>query len=174
MIEMLSLCINDFFKKKFILLSILPFILSLLAIGLVLIFGANELFDLLKQSLISTDFSFIDETKQGFLVSLLSFDITRILVMSIFYTLGGLLGILLSVIIAVIIAGFLTPIVTKFVDQKYYNTKLKSQVDSVRVIKIFLAVFFKFILILLITIPFLFVPFLNLFIINVPFFLSFL
>ena len=173
MIEILSLCINDFFKKKFILLSILPFISSLLVIGLILIFGANELFDLLKQSLISTDFSFIDETKQGFLVSLLSFDITRILVMSIFYTLGGLLGILLSVIIAAIIVGFLTPIVTKFVDQKYYNTKLKSQVGSVKVIKISLAVFFKFILILLITIPFVFVPFLNLFIINVPFFYLF-
>ena len=77
MIEILSLCINDFFKKKFILLSILPFISSLLVIGLVLIFGANELFDLLKQSLISTDFSFIDETKQGFLVSLLSSDTSK-------------------------------------------------------------------------------------------------
>ncbi|AII15132.1 hypothetical membrane protein (EI24 domain) [Campylobacter iguaniorum] len=173
MINLLRLSINDFFTKKFILLSLLPFFISILLFSTLMIFGGNELFEILKAGAISGDYSFIDESEHGFLVAILSFQAVKFLIVGMFYILSGFFAVMLSIIFAAIIAGFLTPTVTKFVNQKYYKFTLKDDISTLKIIKISLVIFAKFLLILLICLPFLFVPVINLFVINIPFFYLF-
>ena len=72
--------------------------------------------------------------------------------------------------IALIVAGFLTPVVTKEINKRHYNYVLKSEVSTARVLKVMTVEIMKFLGILLVCLPLLFVPVLNFFIINVPFF----
>ncbi|EAI5647556.1 EI24 domain-containing protein [Campylobacter fetus] len=169
MINIINLCIGDFFKKKFILLSLLPTVFSVIVFSSLIIFGGSELLIALKN--LASNGEFLD--KDGIVATILSFSIVKALILSSFYIFSGFFVIILSSALAGIIAGFLTPIVTKYVNKKYYNINIDSEVTTSRVIKISIITFLKFIAILLICIPFLFVPFLNLFIINLPFFYLF-
>ena len=72
--------------------------------------------------------------------------------------------------IALIVAGFLTPVVAKEINKRHYNYVLKSEASTARVLKVMMVEIVKFLGILLVCLPLLFVPFVNFFIINVPFF----
>lgn len=86
------------------------------------------------------------------------------------YVAGSFLVLILSVFIALIVAGFLTPVVANEIKRRHYRNLEISEISTARSVKLIGAVLLKFTAISLISLPFLFVPILNLFIIQLPFF----
>ncbi|OUT12171.1 hypothetical protein B9N63_08435 [Campylobacter concisus] len=172
MINLLRLGFKDFFTAKFIALSILPLCLSIICLAWLSIWGGGEIFDVLSEGARSGNYSFIDtnSTLSSYAIRILSFSATKWIVSILFYVLSTFLTIIISIIIALIVAGFLTPVVTKEINKRHYNYVLKSEVSTARVLKVMTVEIMKFLGILLICLPLLFVPFVNFFIINVPFF----
>lgn len=170
MIKIFQISLNEFLTKKFILLSILPLIISVLVLGGFLVLGGIEFFQMLSDGAKSGNFSFIDESRYPILISILTFAITKWIIIALFYMVGTFLVLLLSVVIALIVAGFLTPIITNHLNKKYYNYDKSTEVSFFTTLRLMLIILLKFLLILIISIPFLFVPVVNIFIINIPFF----
>lgn len=160
--------LGDFLTFRFILLSFLPLVVSLVSlVGLVVYFG-DDIFNIFAQPQIQ-----IYINQGGFIAWLLSLSFVKFMITSSFYVVGIFLAIILSVIIAAIITGFLTPYIVKFINQKYYNYNTTPLPSNFRVFKAIGITFIKFILIFLICIPLLFIPVVNLFILNLPFFYLF-
>ena len=172
MINLLSLGFKDFFTAKFITLSILPLCLSIFSLAWLTIWGGSEIFDVLSEGARSGNYSFIDtnSTLSSYAIRILSFSATKWIVSILFYILSTFLTIIVSIVIALIVAGLLTPVVTKEINKRHYNYVLKSEVSTARVLKVMMIEIMKFLGILLVCLPLLFVPVLNFFIINVPFF----
>ncbi len=172
MINLLRLGFKDFFTAKFIVLSILPLCLSIFSLTWLTIWSGGEIFDLLSDSAKNENFTFLEPNSAlSFIaIKILSFSATKWIVSILFYVLSTFLTIIVSIVIALIVAGFLTPVVTKEINKRHYNYVLKSEVSTARVLKVMMIEIMKFFGILLICLPLLFVPFVNFFIINVPFF----
>ena len=172
MINLLHLGFKDFFTAKFIALSILPLCLSIFSLAWLTIWGGSEIFDVLSEGARSGNYSFIDtnSTLSSYAIRILSFSATKWIVSILFYILSTFLTIIVSIVIALIVAGLLTPVVTKEINKRHYNYVLKSEVSTARVLKVMMIEIMKFLGILLVCLPLLFVPVLNFFIINVPFF----
>ena len=172
MINLLRLGFKDFFTAKFITLSILPLFLSICSLTWLTIWGGGEIFDLLSDGAESGDFGFGDtnSTLSSFAIKILSFSTTKWIISILFYVLSTFLTIIISIIIALIVAGFLTPVVAKEINKRHYNYVLKNEVSTARVLKVMMVEIMKFLGILLVCLPLLFVPVLNFFIINVLFF----
>ena len=172
MINLLRLGFKDFFTAKFIALSILPLCLSIFSLAWLTIWGGSEIFDVLSEGARSGNYSFIDtnSTLSSYAIRILSFSATKWIVSILFYILSTFLTIIVSIVIALIVAGFLTPVVAKEINKRHYNYVLKSEVSTARVLKVMMIEIMKFLGILLVCLPLLFVPVLNFFIINVPFF----
>ncbi|ARR00137.1 EI24 domain-containing protein [Campylobacter porcelli] len=158
----------DFLSLRFILLSILPLVVSLASlIGLVVLFG-DDIFAAFAKPQIQTYAS-----GDGFIAWLISLSLVQFIITSSFYVISIFLAIILSVAIAAVITGFLTPYIVKFINQKYYNYNTTPEPSNIRVLNLIFITFIKFILIFLICIPLLFIPVINLFILNLPFFYLF-
>lgn len=164
------LSFKDFLTPKFLGLSFLPFIVSLVLLGGFMLFGGSELFNALSDGARSGDFSFLDEERFPLVAKVLSYSVTRWLISALFYFAGVFLVIILSLIIAAIVVGFLTPIITKNINEKHYNLTKKSEPSFARVSFLMIKEIGIFTLLLLIALPFLFVPVVRLFIIHIPFF----
>lgn len=170
MVNVFFVSLKDFLTKKFIILSLLPLLVSLLVFGGFIIFGGNELFSILSEGAKSGDYSFLNEAEYPLVTKILTYAITKWIIGALFYVAGTFLVLMLSVFTALLVAGFLTPIVTKDINLKYYNIERSSEVSFLRVTKLMGFDLLKFIGILLLCLPFLFVPLVNLFVINIPFF----
>ena len=161
---------EDFFTRKFILLSLLPFFCPLVILGAVAYFGGSELFSLLSAGAQSGDFSFLDEQRFPIIAKILSFAATKWIIGAIFYALASFAVLMLSVFCALLIAAFLTPTVTKEINARHYRLSRADEASTARVLKLTALEILKFLAILFICSVLLFVPVINLFIINVPFF----
>lgn len=168
--KILKLAIKDFLTAKMLILSLLPLIFCLLTFGVILYFSGAEIFEILSEISASGDISSLSQNAYPILTKILTFWLTKWLIMALFYTAGTFLVLIFSVFCAAFIAGFLTPIIVKDINQKYYQRSLNNDVSTLKIFKISLVEILKFLAILIICVPFLFVPILNLFIINVPFF----
>lgn len=171
MIEIFRQSLRDFLTPKFIALSVLPLVCSVALFGWVVFFGGSELMDALKAGAASGDFAFLDEQSFPFIATLLSFSVTKWIIAAIFYTLGAFLAMFLSVFVALIIAGFLTPVVAKEINARHYKISIKDEIPLTRVLGLSAQVVLKFLGIFLVCLPLIaFVPFVNLLVLNVPFF----
>ena len=165
-----NLAKQDFFTRKFILLSLLPLVCSLIILGTLAFFGGKELFDVLSQGAQSGDFSFLDEQRFPVIAKILSFAATKWIIGAIFSVFASFAVLMLSVFCALIIAAFLTPAVTKEINARHYHLSRTDEASTARVLKLMSVEILKFLAILFICSVLLFVPVINLFIINVPFF----
>ncbi|MDA3048616.1 MULTISPECIES: EI24 domain-containing protein [unclassified Campylobacter] len=168
--KIFRLSIKDFFTKKFITLSLLPFFCALLVLGYFMYFGGSEIFALLEEGAKSGDFSFLDEARFPLIAKLLAYGATKWIIGVIFYTFGTFLVLMLSVFCALFIAGFLTPIVTKEINLRHYHLERADEPNLGRVLTLMAIEILKFIGILLLCLLLLAVPLINLFVINIPFF----
>ncbi|MBR8465129.1 EI24 domain-containing protein [Campylobacter sp. faydin G-140] len=162
---------RDFLTAKFITLSILPLVLSVAVLISVMMLGGSELWELLLAGAMSGEYVFFDTSSYPLVAKILSFEVVRYLISSLFYILSTFLVVILSVAIALLIAGFLTPIVTREINARHYNIAQTSMVGTSRVLWLMTTVIFKFLGILLLCLPFIFIiPILSFFFINIPFF----
>jgi hypothetical protein len=170
----LAKTIKDFFSGKFLFMSLAPFIVPIVVLGGFVIYGSSEFFTLLQAGAQSGDFSFIDESVHPTLAYILGFSVIHWLLMSLFVVLGTFGIVLSSLVIAVITVGFLTPLIVKTIRKRNYPEVLQSEGDGI-VVSLFtiLKIFMKFILLFLCVLPFLFLPFVNFMVFQLPFFYLF-
>ena len=166
--------IRDFFSGKFLFLSLAPFVVPFIVLGGLLIYGSGELLGLLHQGASSGDFSFIDESAYPTLSYLLTFSIVHWLITALFLVAGTLGLVLVSLIIAVITVGFLTPYIVKSIRKSSYP-HIKEGVEDKLLASLWniFKIFMKFLLLFVCVLPFLFLPFINFMIFQVPFFYLF-
>lgn len=168
--SLLEKSLKDYLTPKFLGLSFATLIIPLIVLFFVLIVGGGEFFDILSQGAESGDFTFLSEEQYPILTTILKLSIVKWILVSIFYLFGGLIAVLLSLLIAIIVLGFLTPIVVATIHKRHYlelgSLRSMSTAGSWNMI---IMVILKFVLLLIVAIPFMFIPLINFFAINAPF-----
>ncbi len=164
--------IADFFSPKLLLLSIIPFLISfILFIFLYFQFGV-ELVESFKISMENGIVPFLDPDVYPKITYVLTLGIFKWFFMIFFYLVGGIVVVLFSVMIAVVVIGFFTPFIIKVIRDKHYpDFEIKNE-DFTLLLTVweFIKVFFIFIILFLICLPFLFIPAVNFIAINIPFY----
>ena len=168
--ELFVISFKDFLTKKFILLCALPLLFSLIILGAVMVFSQDKIYEIFVFLTNSGGFDLFDEAKFPILALILNFSLTKFIINLLFYTFGVFFVIILSVFITVIITSFLTPTIAREINKRHYNIDGFVEISTKRAIKLFYVVILRFFGILLVTLPFLFVPIINLFAIQIPFF----
>lgn len=165
---------RDFFRKKFLFLSLAPLIVPLIILATIFIYSGSEFLSLLQEGAKSGDFSFLDENAYPVLAYLLGFSIVQWLLIGVFTIFGTFGVILISLILAVLTVGLLTPVIIKSVRKKHYQKIAPGNEHSVLVsLGNIGKIFAKFLLLFLCTLPFLFIPLLNFVFFQLPFFYLF-
>ncbi|MDR0762017.1 MAG: EI24 domain-containing protein [Campylobacteraceae bacterium] len=166
--EILSKTIKDFFSKKFLMLSFAPLFTALIVLFCLMLLGANEALHILKTAAegdIGVNFPV--------LAKILSFAVTHYILTALIYLFGIFLVLVFSVIIGVLTLGFLTPIVVKTLHRKYYSQYQLQPVGVSKTLAVTLFIILKFLLFLLLTIPLMFIPIINVFAFNAVLFYLF-
>lgn len=170
----LAKTLKDFFSGKFLFMSLAPFIAPIIILGGFFIYGSSEFFTILQTGAQSGDFSFIDEQAHPIMAYLLGFSVVHWLVMSLFVVLGTFGVVLTSLVIALLVVGLLTPVIVKVVRKRNYPQIKATQGDSLLTSLSSIAkIFMKFILLFICILPFLFLPFVNFMVFQLPFFYLF-
>lgn len=164
MIEIFRLSIADFWSKKFIYLAILPLFFSVFVLSLVLFYGGSfvvlAVFDTINGYF--GEYELVRDLMQNEFFSWL--------INAFVYAFGAYLVVILSVFFALFVAGFLTPIVVNEINKRHYKIALKNDVSLIFITKIMVVEILKFLGILLVCLPLLFVPIFHFFVGIIPFF----
>lgn len=162
--------LKDYFTPKFLGLSAATLLIPLIILFILLILGGGEFFDILSQGAQSGDFSFLNGEEYPILASILKLSIIKWLLVSVFYLFGGLFAVLLSLLIAIAVLGFLTPVVVSTIHKRHYlKYGVLKSMNTTTSTKMIVGAVLKFVLLLIVAIPFMFIPLINFFAINVPF-----
>jgi len=171
--KLLLRSIKDFLTLKFLLLSTLPFLISFLIFGSLFLYSGSEFIDFLNNTANGANFADIDPQTHPIVNYILTLAFVKWALVTFFYLFGTFLMLLISVIIAVIVIGFFTPYIVKNIHQKYYPDFYRNEISFVKVLGMYIKVFFTFIFLCFVVIPLLIVPGVNLFIFNIPFYYLF-
>jgi len=167
--------IADFFSPKLLVYSVVPFLVSF-AIFLYLYLGVGgEWIDSFKHSIENGTVPFLNADEHPILTYILTIGIFKWLFSIFFYLVGAIAVILLTVIVSVTIVGFFTPKIVKIIRDKHYpNFVIKNDDFTIgTTIWHYIKVFSIFVLLFLVALPFLFIPGVNFFAINIPFYYLF-
>ncbi len=164
--EIVKKSFKDFLSPAILSISFLPFIISFaILLVLYLSFGNAGV----------EYFQNINPNEYPKLSYVLSIGFFKWLFMLFFYIIGAVFIILLSVVVATIVVGFFTPKIVKIIHKKYYNT-LELPKEGVSIsssIFSFVKIFFIFLILLIISLPFLFVPVVGVIALGIPFYYLF-
>ncbi|MCK9257254.1 MAG: EI24 domain-containing protein [Sulfurospirillaceae bacterium] len=161
--------LRDYLTAPIIGASLLALAVPFLLLLITLFFGGSYFWDYLNSDsgTLANELPFWYET-------LLKYAFIKWLTMVLFYSFGAIFVLLLSVIVALITIGFFTPWIVKRVYKKEYSfLKLEGGLNRWEFLKEYLTIFFKFIVILLLSAILFFIPIVNLFSIYIPFFYLF-
>ncbi|WP_345993809.1 EI24 domain-containing protein [Sulfurimonas sp. HSL-1716] len=181
--EIFITSIKDFFTLKMMKYSVAPFIATMVVIYALFFYFAGSTVQQLHQATLhveqtqsnvidgveNTD-SFVGDFKGSSVVEfLMSHAVTAWIMTFLFYTVGSMLALVVSIFIAVIVIAFLTPFVLKELQKKHYSDiEMKGHdnffISILKVIKWFLIMTAMLILF----VPFYFVPILNVIMFNIP------
>ncbi|NPA73230.1 MAG: EI24 domain-containing protein [Epsilonproteobacteria bacterium] len=165
--------IKDFFKMKFLLLSTLPFLLSFFILGAVFLYGGSEFLNMLLNPSSGNGIEQVDPNIHPIISYILTFALVKWVFVTFFYLFGTILIVLISVIIGVIVIGFFTPYIVKNIQEDSYPNYIRSQMELKEVIWLYAKTFLIFIFLIIVCIPLLLFPGVNLFIFHVPFYYLF-
>jgi hypothetical protein len=167
--------ISDFFSPKLLLVSVVPFVITF-ALFLYLYLGVGgDAIDSFKHSIESGVVPFLDADKHPILTYILTIGVFKWLFTGFFYLVGGLAVVFLTMVVAAAIVGFFTPYIVKVIREKHYpNFVMKNENFSTSVaVMHFVKIFAIFALLFLVALPFLFIPGVNFFALNIPFYYLF-
>ena len=175
--------LSDFFTTKFLTLSTAPFLITM-AIAFFLLFQlSGEFFDMLSAAAqagqhpdAAQAHNALAQFAQEYpiLSAILGSAIFKAVAGTLFYLVGGGVAVLVSVILAVMIVGFFTPVIVKEVQKRHYpHISRKATVPVWDYILFMLGQLGLFVLFLLVSLPFWFVPVLGLVAMNAPFYFLF-
>ena len=180
--DIVTISIKDFFSNEILKIAILPFIVTMFVVYL-MFFGAAsvalENFDNIQIEQTSTntggfqapqDDTMMDNIANFFLKSAAISWIVNILV----YSLGAVAMVYVSIFISLIVIGFLTPyILNKIRNKHYLNLQLEGNITIISSILYLIKVILIMLILFIALIPFYFIPVVNIFAINLPFYYLF-
>lgn len=181
--EIFIASIKDFFTMKMMKYSVAPFIATMVIIYALFFYFASSTIDQLHQATLhieqtqsnvidgveNTD-SYIADFKGSSVVEfLMGHAITAWMVTFLFYTIGSMFALIISIFIAIIVIAFLTPFVLKELQRRHYvDVEMRGHDNFfISILKV-LKWFFIMVLMLIVFIPFYFVPILNVIMFNIP------
>lgn len=166
--------LRDFFSKRFLFLTLAPFFIPIILFSAIFYFGGSEFSVLLVQGSQSGDFSFLDESAHPILAFLLGFSAVHWVILTLMGVFGTLGVVLISLVIAMLVVGFLTPLIISYVRDAHYPNVEAIRGDGIGKSLLSVSIIFlKFLVLFLICLPFLILPFVSFFILNIPFFYLF-
>ncbi len=180
---LLSRSLADFFTTKFLALSTAPFFITLLISIIFLYYLSGEFFDMLNVAAqvsqnpdaVSAQNELAQFAKEYPIISaILGSFIFKAIAGTLFYVIGGGFAVLVSVILAVIIIGFFTPYIVAEVQKRHYpNIERRATVPIFDYLIFLLKQFGLFLLFFFVSLPFYFIPVLNIVAMNAPFYFLF-
>jgi hypothetical protein len=173
--ELIKKSIADFFSPKLLAYSVVPFLITF-ALFLYLYLGVGgEWIDSFKHSIENGTVPFLDADKHPILTYILTIGLFEWLFSIFFYLVGAIAVILLTVVVSATIVGFFTPAIVKVIRDKHYPDFVIKNDDFTigTTVWYFVKVFSIFALLFLIALPLLFIPGVNFFAINIPFYYLF-
>jgi len=175
--------ISDFFTTKFLTLTIAPFIITMLISSVFIYYLSGEFFDILNivaqiaenPDAIQTQNEVAQFAKEHPIFSTIAGSfLFKTVAGTIFYVVGGGFAILISVVLAVVIIGFFTPYIVAEVQKRHYPTiERKATVSMTDYTLFMLKKFALFILFFFVSLPFYFIPLVNIVAVNAPFYYLF-
>ncbi|MBD3801513.1 MAG: EI24 domain-containing protein [Campylobacterales bacterium] len=186
---LLSISIRDFFSKRMLQFTLIPFLGTILLMY-TLFFGiADAGIDSLRESTLQieqhqqTQHNGVVETQHetttvegglAILRFLMEHTVTSWLVSFIVFTVGGFITFIFAIFIALIIIGFLTPYIVKEIHRRHYShLPLEHHGSILGVLLASLKHVLIMLLLFLVLTPLYFVPLLNLVAFNLPFYYLF-
>ncbi|MBU1659265.1 EI24 domain-containing protein [bacterium] len=179
--EILTRSIQDFFSAKMLKFSILPFVISVLAMYLIFFIiagiGLEQLGTLEVQTSQTTLQNAIEHTEsftaqlQGdaIIKFLMSYAVTSWIVSFLVYAIGGFFMLYVSIFVAVLVIGFLTPMVLKELQRRHYqDVELLGHSSIIEALFLIIKWTFVMFLLFLVFIPLYFIPLLNIIALNFP------
>ncbi len=169
------LSLQDFLSPAFLSLSIVPFLITFVLFGFLYLGYGSDLVDTVRRSIDQGVFPFIDPAAHPWLTKLLTFSAFKWLFAIFYYLVGAVAVVMVSVVIAVVVIGFFTPAIVKRVHKKHYpDFRIQNEdFGLVATIGSYLKIFGTFVVLLLVSLPFMFVPAINFIAVNLPFYYLF-
>jgi len=175
--------ISDFFTTKFLILTSAPFIITMILAFGFLYYLSGEFFDMLNvaaQAAQNPDAAQAQSELAQFakeypiMAAILGSFVFKAVAGALFYIIGGGFAVLTSVILAVVIVGFFTPCIVAEVQKRHYpDIERKATVPMWDYILFMLKQFALFLLFFFVSLPFYFIPLVNLVAVNAPFYFLF-
>lgn len=189
-IEIFIKSLRDFFTKPILKLALYPLIVTLVIMYalffVVADFGLdnfqNHVHQVQQQHVLIENGEVVSSSNvmseeyfgKSVIEFLLRYSITSWLVSFLVYSLGTIFVISFSLFITLIVVGFLTPFILKIIQQKHYKElEFKGYGNIFNTFWILIKSFMVMLFLLIILIPLYFIPVLNIFILNIPFYYFF-
>ncbi|WP_201352142.1 EI24 domain-containing protein [Hydrogenimonas urashimensis] len=180
---LLARALSDFFTTRFMVLSTAPFLITMFLAFFLLFQVSGEFFDMLNaaaQASQNPDAAAAQNELAQFakeypIISAIAGSfVFKAVAGTLFYIVGGGVAVLASVIIAVIIVGFFTPMIVREIQKRHYpHVERKATVPVWDYLLFMLGQLTLFLLFLLVSLPFWFIPVLGIVAMNAPFYFLF-
>ncbi len=175
--------LSDFFTTKFLALSTAPFLITAIVAFIFLYYLSGEFFDMLNIAAQASQNPDIAQSQNELaqfakeyplMATIMGSFLFKAVAGTLFYVVGGGFAVLASVILAVVIVGFFTPYVVAEVQRRHYpDIERKATVTIGEYVLFMLKQFALFMLFFLVSLPFYFVPLVNIVAMNAPFYFLF-
>lgn len=188
-VELFAKSLKDFFTKPILKLTLYPFFITLFVMYatffVVAHFGLDDFHNHIVQvqqqqqmiqngEVIHSEITHETYFGKDIIDFLLQYSITSWIVGFLVYTLGTIFVMVFALFITLIVVGFLTPFILKIIQKKHYPTlEFRGYGTIFNTFWILVKSFLMMLLLLIILIPLYFIPVLNIFIINIPFYYFF-
>jgi len=179
--NILQLSLKDFFTKKMLKFSILPFVITIILMYILFFtfagIGLESLGTMDVQSTQTTMQDGIPHTESisaqlegtAIIQFLMSSVLTSWIASFFVYAIGGFFVLYLSIFVSVIVVGFLTPYVLKEIQARHYpDVAMMGHSNVLSGIFLILKSAFVMLLLFFLLIPFYFIPFVNIIAFNLP------
>ncbi len=180
---LLAKSLADFFTTKFLALSTAPFFITLLISIIFLYYLSGEFFAMLDMAAqvsqnpdaAAAQNELAEFAKEYPIISaILGSFIFKAIAGTLFYVIGGGFAVLISVMLAVVIIGFFTPYIVAEVQKRHYpDIERKATVPIMDYLLFLVKQFGLFLLFFFASLPFYFMPVINIVAMNAPFYFLF-
>jgi len=179
--SILSLSIKDLFRKKMLMYSIMPFIISMIILYILFFIvaglGVDQLTTMDIQSTQTTVENGMPHTESfqttlagtGIMKFLMSSALTSWIATFFIYTIGGLMTLYASIFVALLVIGFLTHSILQELHYKHYpDVEMIGYSNAIEGILLTLKWIFIMIILFVVFIPLYFIPLVNIIAFNFP------
>ena len=179
--DIVSLSIKDFFSSDILKIAILPFIVTMFVVYS-MFFGAASIainnFEEVRIEQTTVHDGVINMKDESISDSIVAFFLKSSaiswLVNILVYSIGSIAMVYVSIFISLIVIGFLTPyILSRIRDKHYSRIQFDGDISIISTILYLVKVVFIMIILFLALIPLYFIPVINIFAINLPFYYLF-